>query len=387
MSAPTWVATRPGSRWPKGAARAARLAPRSTPEVAQWSDPQVLYAELATWSERFVEAEDLLTRVIAEAERKRYPMTLFESQYHLVEVLCRTGRLGEALVAADQLLESAELMSVALPLAVAQKALVLLELGQLEEAAGWCRRLEDTSAETDGLGRVWSVGHCRRGVLALRQGDPEAAAAIFGRMERSAARVQLLEPCIYPWAAPAISAYLACGRDDDAARVVDWLEPRAAALPARWPKAVAAAGRAALAERQGDLDGAAEGFARAVSLHHPAMPLAQERDPHRLRLVPAPTRPGGTGPAGAGRSAGPGGGVRGGLARPSRPGWRGAGPAAGRARPRRVRSHPKRRRSPTWPGPGAPTGRSPPSCTFRSTRSRPTWPTCTASWVSTVAGS
>ena len=85
----------------------------------------------------------------------------------------------------------------------------------------------------------------------------------------------LLEPCIYPWAAPAISAYLACGRDDDAARVVDWLEPRAAALPACWPQAVAAAGRAALAERQGDLDSAADRFARAVSLHHPAMPLAR----------------------------------------------------------------------------------------------------------------
>ena len=118
----------------EGAARAARLAPRGTPEVAQWSDPQVLYAELATWSERFVEAEDLLAASIAEAQRKRYPMTLVESQYHLVEVLCRTGRLDQALVAADQLLESAELMSVALPLAVAQKALVLLELGELEEA-------------------------------------------------------------------------------------------------------------------------------------------------------------------------------------------------------------------------------------------------------------
>jgi DNA-binding CsgD family transcriptional regulator len=258
------------------AARQARLAPR-TPEVAQWSDPQVLYAELATWSERFIEAEALLVGIIAEAERKRYPMTLFESQYHLVEVFCRTGRLGEAHVAADQLLESAQLMSIALPLAISQKALVLLELGQLEEAASWCRQLEDLNAVTDWLGRVWSVGECRRGVLALRRGEAEAAAAMFGRMERSAARAQLLEPCIYPWAAPAICAYLACGRDDDAARVVEWLEPRAAALPARWPKAVAASGRAALAEREGDLDQAAEGFAHAVSLHHPAMAVARSQ--------------------------------------------------------------------------------------------------------------
>ncbi len=290
----------------EGAARAARLTPRSTPEAAQWSDPQVLYAELATWSERFVEAEDLLARVIAEAERKRYPMTLFESQYHLVEVLCRTGRLGEALVAADQLLESAELMSVALPLAVAQKALVLLELGQLEEAAGWCHRLKDTSAATDGLGRVWSAAHCRRGVLALRQGDPEAAAATFTLMERSAARVQLLEPCIYPWAAPAISAYLACGRDDDVARVVDWLEPRAAALPGVLAQGRGGRRASGSGRTPGRLRRRRQGVRPGRLAPPPGHASGQERHPYRLRLVPAPTRPGGRGPAGASRSVGRG---------------------------------------------------------------------------------
>jgi DNA-binding CsgD family transcriptional regulator len=87
--------------------------------------------------------------------------------------------------------------------------------------------------------------------------------------------VDLNEPCIYPWAAPAIAAHLACGRDDRAAGVIEWLEPRAAALPSRWPKAVLAGGRAALAERQGDLAGAEEGFVRAVGLHNPASPLAR----------------------------------------------------------------------------------------------------------------
>ena len=81
----------------EAAARKAQLVPERTPEVTQWSDPRVLYAELAICSERFVEAERLLTDILSEAEQKRYPMNLFEGQFLLVEVLRRTGRLHQAL--------------------------------------------------------------------------------------------------------------------------------------------------------------------------------------------------------------------------------------------------------------------------------------------------
>jgi DNA-binding CsgD family transcriptional regulator len=57
--------------------------------------------------------------------------------------------------------------------------------------------------------------------------------------------------------------------------VIDWLEPRAAVLPARWPKAVVAGGRALLAEKRNDLEAAEDGFARAVALHNEHMPLAR----------------------------------------------------------------------------------------------------------------
>jgi DNA-binding CsgD family transcriptional regulator len=259
----------------EAAAQKAQLAPERTPEVTQWSDPRVLYAELAICSERFGEAERLLTDILSEAEQKRYPMILFEGEFLLVEVLRRTGRLHEALTVADQLLESAELMPFSLPLATSAKLLVLLELGQLDEANHWCRRLDDMTTERDRLGRAWTLTHLARAILALRDGRVEEASRVFGQLERSARRVDLLEPCLYPWAYPAVSAHLACGKDDDAARVIEWLEPRAATLPARWPKAVAAGGRAALAERHGDLQGAEDGLARAVTLHDEAMPLAR----------------------------------------------------------------------------------------------------------------
>ncbi len=257
------------------AAKEALLAPAPTPEATQWFEPGVLYAELATAAERFEEAERILAGTVSEAERKRHPMNLFEGQYLMAEVLRRTGRLSEATGLADQLLGSAELMPFALPLAAAEKMLVLLDLGQLDEASRWGERLDKMTAGRARLGRIWTLSHLGRALLAWRQGRVEEAARVFGLLERSSRRVDLLEPCLYQWAYPAVAAHLACDREDDASRVVGWLEPRAEALPSRWSKAVLAGSRAALAERTGDFDQAAAGFAHACSMHHPAMPLAR----------------------------------------------------------------------------------------------------------------
>jgi DNA-binding CsgD family transcriptional regulator len=119
------------------------------------------------------------------------------------------------------------------------------------------------------------LSHLDRALLAWRQGQVEEASRIFRLLERSSRLVDLLEPCIYPWAYPAVAAHLAYDRQDDAARVLDWLEPRAQALSACWPKAVMVGARAAIAERKGDLDAAEAGYAQAVSMHHPLMPLAR----------------------------------------------------------------------------------------------------------------
>jgi DNA-binding CsgD family transcriptional regulator len=257
----------------KVARAAARAAPGRIPEVTQWSDPRILFAELCSWSERFDEAEGLLTDLIAEAEEHRYPMNLFEGQALLVAVLRRTGRLLQADALADQLLESAELMPFSLPLAISEKALCLLDLGLLDEAQLCCQRGESLTSGGAALGRIWTTQHFTRAVLAHRRGQVEEASRIFSQLERSARLVDLNEPCIYPWAAAAIAAHLTCGREDRAATVIDWLEPRAAALPSRWPGAVLEGGRAALAERRGDLAAADAGFARSVALHHPGTPV------------------------------------------------------------------------------------------------------------------
>jgi DNA-binding CsgD family transcriptional regulator len=257
------------------AAKESRLVSAPTPEATQWSDPQVLYAELALSAERFVEAEDILAETIREAEERRHPMNLFEGQNLLVDVLRRTGRLAEALALANQLLGTAELMPFALPLALAEKTLVLLDLGELDEASHSCQQLAEMTAGKARLGRLWTLIHLDRALLAWRQGHLEEASRLFGLLERSSRLVDLLEPCIYPWAYPAVAVYLACDRQTDVARVIEWLQPRADVLPACWPKAVVAGARAALAERSGDLEAAAAGFTQAASLHNPDMPVAR----------------------------------------------------------------------------------------------------------------
>lgn len=254
---------------------AARAAPERIPEVTQWSDPRVLYAELASWAERFDEAEGLLTSLIAEAEEHRYPMNLFEGLALLVALLRRTGRLEEADAAADQLLEAAELMPFSLPLAFSEKALCLLDLGRLDEAELYYKKATSTTSGSAALGRVWTTQHFTGAILAFRRGHMGDASRVFSQLERSAWMVDLHEPCIYPWAAPAIAAHLACGRDDLAAGVIKWLEPRAEALPSCWPRSVLARGRAALAERRGDAAGAEDSFSQAIALNNPASPLSR----------------------------------------------------------------------------------------------------------------
>src|SRR5262249_50902741 len=87
---------------------------------------------------------------------------------------------------------------------------------------------------------------------------------------------EVRDPGTIPWAADAIAAYLACGRDADAGRLIAWLAPAAAALPARWPKMVVAAGRAALAGCEGGLEQARlrYGDALAIAREMP-IPLAK----------------------------------------------------------------------------------------------------------------
>jgi DNA-binding CsgD family transcriptional regulator len=68
------------------------------------------------------------------------------------------------------------------------------------------------------------------------------------------------------WSGHAIAAHLVVGREADAERLVDCLDERADALSLRWPRFAATLGRARLAERGGDDDGAEAGFGAAPGI-------------------------------------------------------------------------------------------------------------------------
>jgi DNA-binding CsgD family transcriptional regulator len=151
-------------------------------------------------------------------------------------------------------------------------------MGRLHEAAALSDRV--AAMARDGYPWYLVIGYDLRlrGMLALRQGEVETACQTFARLEDLAEGWGVLDPSHIPWADDALAAYLLCGREADARRVVERLGVGAAALPSRWPKVVAAIGRAAVAEREGDAALAEAFFSRALALQEAMeMPLARAR--------------------------------------------------------------------------------------------------------------
>ncbi|HSZ28186.1 MAG TPA: LuxR C-terminal-related transcriptional regulator, partial [Pseudonocardiaceae bacterium] len=240
--------------------------------------PALSYATVAVYAERFTEAERFLTEILSSAERRCEPITVVQAAIAWIDGLCRLGRLNEALALVDHLSELTELVPPYVStLACTYRALVLLEQGELEQAALCCAQLATTiHHERYSLHRADGVELHVRAVLAHRQGDAETACSLFAQLQEWADRTGDVDPSYLPWAGDAITAYLACGRDADARRVIDWVAQRAEVLPSRWPKIVVATGQAALAEHAGDRTLAETYFTQALDLFDELpMPLAR----------------------------------------------------------------------------------------------------------------
>ena len=257
----------------EAAARSAATAP-SWPTGTPWWDPVAQYASLAMSAERFDDAQRLLDNILEAAERRSDPMAVAMALLYRTRLRWRLGQLDGALALSARLLEAADLVPVLAPVAAADRALVLLDLGRLDEAEDWCARVD--TGRTGSLGYTVMLGHLPRGTLALRRGDLDSACATFTALWAMAEALEVRDPCTVPWAADAIAAYLASLREADAGRLIDWLASPAQALPARWPKVVVAAGRAALAERNDDLETARHRYTEALALQD-EMPIPLTR--------------------------------------------------------------------------------------------------------------
>jgi DNA-binding NarL/FixJ family response regulator len=228
-------------------------------------------ADIAVWAERFPLSERLLSDALRIAEERAELFLMFHAALSRSDMFRRLGRLDGALDMADRACDVAELLPVGLPLARAAKGLALLEAGQLAEAGSFV---------DSAVGPEWylATGYQLRlrATLAYRQGHTDAGCSAFDELEQRTSEWGIADPSHIPYAADAITAYLAAGRPADASRIVDRLT--SCSLPNRWPMAVAAAGRAALALHEGDLGTAEATFAQATRLMEGvAMPLAQCR--------------------------------------------------------------------------------------------------------------
>lgn len=257
------------------AAKRAGSAPTPVAGGSHWAwDPVIIHAQLCTWTERFAEAERLFREVLYRAERRGEPMLIAQASFTWMDCLCRLGRLADALHVSDQLMELADVVRFVRPLATVYRAMVLAQLGRLEEASSWLERLESLSDGGRRLHLVEGASLQLRGTIALRTGDLAVACRCFAELEQRAVSWGLLDHCQIPWAGDAVDAYLASGREADADRVIASLESRAAAAPSRWPELVAVLGRAGLAERSGYRALAEERFTAALGIDT-GMPLAR----------------------------------------------------------------------------------------------------------------
>lgn len=154
----------------------------------------------------------------------------------------------------DRLTELTELFPLYLsPLAHTYRALVLLEQGQLDQAASCCAQL--TSAihhHHYSLHRADGLELYVRALLAYRQGDVSTACSLFTQLRQWMQRTGEVDPSYLPWAVDAVSAYLANGQPAEALQVIKWVAKHAATFPTRWPTIALATSQAALTEHTGD---------------------------------------------------------------------------------------------------------------------------------------
>ena len=215
--------------------------------------------------EDYAGADTLFEREYAEAVAAGAPVLMAGLAVAHADVLLRLGRLGEAL----ELVERTTTLSDRriLPWADLAAAVLLSELGQDARAATHIEALRTFAAEIPpeqfAVVSLWL--HLLDGRAQLAAGHREQASDTMARAGEIAALGGRLEPCLVPWAAVALEAHLAAGRQERAHAVLAELRSCSQRLPSRWPHAVVALGEAGIAASEGSTDRADERFAHAIA--------------------------------------------------------------------------------------------------------------------------
>ena len=216
--------------------------------------------------ERFDEADELFVTGWEIAERRGAVMTL--TSLALIRAASNWWR-GRFADAHKVLAELAGIQAAAGLREVQEHAAVILAMLAVEEGdvatalseAGQAELL--VSAQNPwGRTRLWRI----YAELALDAGRASEAVRLAREMRDLHERLGILEPCWSPWADTAMVAFLRAGLLDEAQALVEHLDMVTERLPCRWPRSVAALGRAGLAEARGALEEAEQHHRQAVHL-------------------------------------------------------------------------------------------------------------------------
>jgi DNA-binding CsgD family transcriptional regulator len=226
-----------------------------------------MYAAASVLAERFADSQRAARVALAAAERIGAAQTTAWFATSHSNTLSRMGRLAESLELVRRAEELSEFFPMMDPyLACARARLHLHHHGDVERSKLWCEEAEHLALPRGEWLALLFTWDCR-GQISLRGGEPAAASDVYRRVEAASERMGVGEPCLVAWGRHAIAAHVACGRLDDARRVLGWLEGCTRRLPCRWPRIAAATGRAWLAELDADREAARAHFESALALH------------------------------------------------------------------------------------------------------------------------
>ena len=258
------------------------------------------------YMECFEEADELFAVAWEVAERQGAFTTMSMLAVIGAAGFWWRGRLRAAFELLGSLAEMSSGLGVVPPhLDQVVRAMIATETGDLGTATSLADRAEHRLLTDPSTESPWDLVQLLRirGELALDAGKDLEAVEMAVKMRELAQRTGTLQPLWTPWADTAMEAFLRAKMLDDCRALVDHLEQVSSGWACRWPRSVAASGRAGVAEAIGDLAEAERQHVRAVGLlegidlppHGPRADL--------LRALSPPQRPSGARPCASGPSA------------------------------------------------------------------------------------
>jgi DNA-binding CsgD family transcriptional regulator len=211
-------------------------------------------------SERFAEAESLLSRLLPVARRLGVELSVAMISMVTGALRWRQGLWDQAMLYTLAPLESEELPRLSNAWGHAIAAQLVSAIGDVEQTdAHVAAALETSAVEGSALIRSWAraaLGHLR-----LSQGNYTAAVEQFAAVDADMSSVGLAQPEFFLWQGDYIEALIAVGDNVGAMQVIEQLETLPSCRDLAWCRGVSARSRGVLAN---DINGASEYFESAL---------------------------------------------------------------------------------------------------------------------------